>query len=349
MSCGDAGRLSAIDAVILALPETSGSALYGIVDLLSITAHMRRLPGGRHLHSQTIRPNIISLSRDYFRCNNSVPVAPDLDLYLDSEQKFNIVIVPEVWLNESGSFVGSYPTVMDWLRDQYKAGANIYSSCAGSILLAEAGLLDGKCATSHWMHEDLFKKDYPHVTFDQSPALVFSDHDGRLVTAGGSTSWHDLGIHIISRFCSQAAARWVAKFCLIKRHEEGQLPYAHLIPQRWHEDAEVASCEQWLTRHFDQPSIVWRAVAASSLTERTLKRRFKLATGLSLIEYVHRLRIEAAKFYLETTPCAVDDVAGRVGYEEAPFFRRLFKRYVGLTPRAYRQIFLPTEANGQSD
>lgn len=347
MSYRGAGRLAPIDAAILAVPETSGSALYGIVDLLAVTAHMQHLPGGRHIHGRTIRPNIISLSRDYFRCHNSAPVAPDLDM--DSGRKFNIVIVPEVWLDESGSFVGRYPDVMDWIRDQYKAGANIYSSCAGSILLAEAGLLDGKCATSHWMHEDLFRKDYPRVTFDQSPALVFSDSDGRLVTAGGSTSWHDLGIHIISRFCSQATARWVAKFCLLKRHEEGQLPYAHLIPQRWHEDADVANCEQWLTRHFDQPSIVSRAVAASCLTERTLKRRFKLATGLSLIDYVHRLRIEAAKSCLETTSCAVDDVAGRVGYEEAPFFRRLFKRHVGLTPRAYRQIFLPTEVYAQND
>lgn len=326
-----------IEAIIVALPETSGSALYGLVDLLSLTSHMSSLPGGREAYCRTIRPRIACLSASAFQCTNSTPVTPELEV--GSDEQFSIIIVPELWLTDLSSFFGKYPDLARWIRKQYESGSCIYSSCSGSLVLAESGILNGKHATSHWMHQELFKREYPLVEFDSSSIIVFSDADGRVVTAGGSTSWQDLALHIISRFCSINAARWVAKFSLINGHEEGQLPYAYLIPARQHQDAEINACEQWLASNYQEPAVVSKAVMASTLSERTLKRRFKQATGFSIMDYVHRLRIEAAKSHLEKTSATFEHIAGFVGYEETPFFRRLFKRYVGLTPKAYRQMF----------
>jgi transcriptional regulator GlxA family with amidase domain len=113
---------------------------------------------------------------------------------------------------------------MDWIRRQYKDGSTLYSACSGSVMLAETGLLDGCEATSHWGYQDLFSKRYPKVHFRPEPNLVFADAAGRIVTAGGTTSWHDLAIHIISRYGSPGEALRIAKVYLLKWHGEGQLP-----------------------------------------------------------------------------------------------------------------------------
>jgi transcriptional regulator GlxA family with amidase domain len=106
---------------------------------------------------------------------------------------------------------------------------------------------------------------------------------------------------------------------------------------RPHDDAVVRRCEKWLGQHFREPGAVARAVRVAGIPERTLKRRFRAATGLALIDYVQNLRIEEAKRLLEASPRAAEDISSDVGYEDASFFRRLFKRRTGVSPRQYRQ------------
>jgi transcriptional regulator GlxA family with amidase domain len=131
----------------------------------------------------------------------------------------------------------------------------------------------------------------------------------------------------------------IAKVYLLKLHEEGQLPYAALVRVRPHDDALVRRCEQWLAQHFGTPGAVARAVRFAGVPERTLKRRFKAATGLALIDYVQNLRIEEARRLLESSDRAADDICFEVGYEDPSFFRRLFKRRTGLGPAQYRRLF----------
>jgi transcriptional regulator GlxA family with amidase domain len=159
------------------------------------------------------------------------------------------------------------------------------------------------------------------------------------VTAGGTTSWHDLALHIIASRCSPGEALRVAKVYLLKTHPEGQLPYAPLVRDAPHADSVVRRCEAALKRDYLLPNPLQSAIVEAAIPERTLKRRFKTATGLSLIEYVQNLRIERAKALLETTRQAVDDIAAAVGYENPSFFRRLFKRRCGLAPAEYRRLF----------
>lgn len=206
-------------------------------------------------------------------------------------------------------------------------------------MLAESGLLDGCPATSHWGYQDLFRKQYPKVRFLPEPNLVFADSAGRIVTAGGTTSWHDLAIHIISRHASSGEALRIAKVYLLKWHGEGQLPYASLVRSAPHADSVVRKCEDWLKLNYKQTDAVPQVVTRAAIPERTLKRRFKAATGMSLIEYTQNLRIEEAKHLLESSPKPVDDVSTEAGYEDASFFRRLFKRLTGLTPSQYRRLF----------
>jgi transcriptional regulator GlxA family with amidase domain len=208
-------------------------------------------------------------------------------------------------------------------------------------MLAETGLLDGGDATSHWGYQDLFRRHYPRVRFRPEPNLCFADPAGRIVTAGGTTSWHDLALHIISRHVSPGEAMRIAKVYLLKWHDEGQLPYAPLVRPQPHPDAVVRGCEAWLRDHFRESGVVARVVGQAGVPERTLKRRFKQATGLALIDYVQNLRIEAAKHLLESSDQAVDEIGFAVGYEDPSFFRRLFRRRTGVTPGRYRRVFQP--------
>lgn len=330
---------AAIDALIVALPETAGSALYGMIDVLSSTGNLWESLVGSGEECTLIRPRIISTESGPFRCGNGIPIVPDVTVRGDPRAP--IVIVPEIWLRPEQTIKGRHAELMDWLRASYGRGAALYSACSGSILLAESGLLDNREATSHWGYQDLFRTQYPNVQFRAEPNLIFADRSGRIVTAGGTTSWHDLAIHIISRYCSPGAALRIAKVYLLKWHGEGQLPYASLVRRHHHADASVRACEKWLEGHFRLPNAVARSVEVSPLPERSLKRRFKQATGTTLIEYVQRLRIEEAKRLLETTPTAIDEISTEVGYEETAFFRRLFKRHTGLAPQEYRRLFAP--------
>lgn len=330
---------TAIDVLIVAVPETAGSALYGMVDVLLATGNIWETLVRSDAARTRFDVRIVSPDANSFRCGNGIPVTPDYSVADDPHA--SIVILPELWLGPDEHMEGRYPELIDWLRRRHKAGATLYSACSGALMLAATGLLDGCEATSHWGYQDLFRKQYPQVRFRAEPNLAFADVAGRIVTAGGTTSWHDLAIHIISRHCSPGEALRIAQVYLLKWHDEGQLPYATLVRRNPHADSVVRSCEDWLTTHFRDGDAIRKVVAQASIPERTLKRRFRSATGMTLIEYLQNLRVEKAKRLLEASQTPIDEISVEAGYEDASFFRRLFKRRTGMTPSQYRRLFQP--------
>ena len=332
-------RKDPVDVLIVAVPETAGSALYGMLDVLLAAGNIWQTLVRTGLEQTLFRVRIVSPTAESFACGNGIPVVPDCSVADNPEA--SILILPELWLGPDEDIHGRYPKLMDWIRRRYKEGSTLYSACSGSVMLAETGLLDGCEATSHWGYQDLFSKRYPKVRFRPEPNLLFADATGRIVTAGGTTSWHDLAIHIISRYSSPGEALRIAKVYLLKWHGEGQLPYAALVRRNPHADSVVRFCEQWLGEHYRETGVIKQIVELASIPERTLKRRFKVATGNTLIEYLQNLRIEAAKQLLESGQLPVDEISVEVGYEDPSFFRRLFKRRTGLTPSQYRRMFQP--------
>ncbi len=332
-------RKQPVDVLIVAVPETAGSALYGMVDVLSAAGNIWQTLVRTGTETALFRVRIVAPEREAFGCGNGVPVRPDC--CVDDDPHAGIVILPELWLGPDEDIQGRYPQLMDWIRRRYQQGATLYSACSGAIMLAETGLLDGCEATSHWGYQDLFRQRYPQIRFRPEPNLVFADPAGRIVTAGGTTSWHDLAIHIISRHCSPGEALRIAKVYLLKWHGEGQLPYATLVRRSPHADAVVRRCEDWLSKHFAEPHAIRQVIEFANIPERTLKRRFKAATGTTLIDYLQNLRVEEAKRLLEAGQTPVDEISVTAGYEDQSFFRRLFKRSTGLTPRDYRRMFQP--------
>jgi transcriptional regulator GlxA family with amidase domain len=339
MKSNPKSRVNPTEVLMVATPETAGSALYGLLDVLSASGNiwgtLSRLPDNQKF----FRVRIISTSSELFQCGNGIPIKPDFSVA--DQPSAAIVILSELWLEPDEDLHGRHPELIEWIARQYHNGATLYSACSGSVMLAETGLLDGKRATSHWGYEDLFRQSYPKVNFDPAPNMVYADAAGRIVTAGGTTSWHDLALHIIARHASPGEALRIAKVYLLKWHTEGELPYANLVRPLPHGDSIVRRCEDWMQENFRDPGAIPKVTTLAGIAQRTLKRRFKAATGCSLIEYLQNLRVEEAKTLLETSDLPVDEISYQAGYSDASFFRRLFKRLTGLTPSHYRKMFQP--------
>ena len=329
--------------MILAIPETAGSALYGMVDVLSSAGNLWQTLIRSDVQQTLFNVRIVSTTKAAFICGNDIPVQPHVSIHDDPSAQ--IIILPEMWLGPDESMQGRYPALLNWIQRKHEQGSEICSACSGSILLAETGLLNGRTATSHWGYQDLFKKNYPQIKFEPASNLVFADRAGKIITAGGTTSWHDLALHIIARYASPGEALHIAKVYLLKWHPEGQLPYSNLVRNTPHTDSLVKQCEQFLTDNHHEIDAIKKVIAVAGIPERTLKRRFKAATGSSLIEYIQNLRVEQAKHLLETCDTAIEEISATIGYLDTSFFRRLFKRLTGLSPGKYRQMF---EAVGNS-
>jgi transcriptional regulator GlxA family with amidase domain len=251
----------------------------------------------------------------------------------------DVIFIPSLWMAPGETFAGRHGALKEWIARQYRQGAMVCAACTGVLLLADTGLLDGEKATTHWAYEDSMRRSYPRIELQADKVMVESGADGRLVTSGSHATWYDVILHVISRTCGRDAAMETAKFFLLQWHTDGQLPYRVFQDPVQHGDAAIRACQEWLRKNFTQPNPVEAAEKQSGVAPRSFKRRFKSATGMTVIDYVQRLRVEQAKALLEGGDATVDDIGWRVGYEDVAFFRRLFKRLTGLTPREYRKKF----------
>ena len=322
---------------ILALPETTASVVYGMYDLfLSAGRDWGWIVGGEP-GLPVFRLQVVSSRRESFRAANDVLIAPQATL--DDCAFPDVVCVPEIAVPPGAPLQGRFTAEIAWLRRCYDNGAMLATACSGAMLLAEGGLLDGEEATTHWAYCDVLKRGYPLVKVRAQRALVVSGEGHRLVMAGGGTSWLDLALYLIARFSNVDIAMQAARINLIDWHGIGQQPFARLARTRQAEDAVIGRCQVWLAEHYHEPSPVAAMVRLSGLAERSFKRRFRQATGMSPLEYVHTLRLEEAKHLLETGTQPIEAIANEVGYEDAGFFSRLFRRSVTLSPAQYRKRF----------
>lgn len=327
-----------VDIAILAFPEVTASVVFGMYDLfLSAGRDWGKLVEGRP-GASLMRPRIVSAHPATFAAGNGIPITPEVSL--DDCKAPAIVCVPEVLVLPSEPLTGgSFAREIEWLKGCYAGGATVATACSGAVLLAETGLLSGLDATTHWAFCDELQSRYPDIRVHPKRSLVITGEGQRLVMAGGGTSWLDLALYLIARHAGVEVAMQTARINLIDWHAIGQQPFARLAGSRQSEDAVIARCQQWIANNYRERSPVAAMARISGLPERSFKRRFKQATGMPPLEYVHTLRIEEAKQMLEAGSDPVEAIANDVGYEDAGFFSRLFRRKVSLGPAEYRKRF----------
>lgn len=227
------------------------------------------------------------------------------------------------------------PSVLQALRAAWDRGARVTSICTGAFVLAAAGLLDGRRATTHWRGTLELSRRYPAVTVE--PDVLFVD-EGRIVTSAGASAGLDMCLHLVRRDYGQAAAAHAARLAVAPLNRDGgQAQFIlHEAPRA---NDSLASLLDWMSTHLDKELDVDALACRAHMSPRTFARRFREQTGTTPLQWLLSVRVRRAQELLETTRRSIDDVALRSGFESPVTFRARFRKLVGISPRAYRLRF----------
>jgi transcriptional regulator GlxA family with amidase domain len=257
-------------------------------------------------------------------------------LKLKKSEPYDLIIVPAMFSNKIEEVVQKEKKIITWLKQQFDRNTELASICVGSFLLAATGLLDGKKATTNWMFADLFRKKYPHVIVEDDKIIV---DQGRIYTCGGAFSFTTFMIYLVEKFCGHEVAITASKILMINMHQQPQTSFSIFQFQKDHADDEIAMVQQYMEKNYTSPITVKDMAAISNMSPRNLSRRFEHATSNTPLQYLQRFRIENAKKMLENKNYGIEQVATKCGYEDISFFRKVFKRHVGMTPREYKEKY----------
>lgn len=247
----------------------------------------------------------------------------------------DIIVVPASGLDFDKQFARN-AVLLPWLRDWYEKGAYIAGVCSGAAFLAEAGLLDGRLATTHWGVAAELARRYPRV--DWRPGMFITE-DRRILCSGGVYAAIDLSIYLVSKFCGHEVALNCAQSLLVNMPRSHQSGYAVLPLSKPHADTRIRAIESYMEQNYAQELSVETLAARANMSSRNFIRRFKAATGRLPGNYLQGLRISVARKMLEEGVSNVQTVSLAVGYADVAFFRSLFKRFTDMAPGEYRVRF----------
>jgi transcriptional regulator GlxA family with amidase domain len=250
-------------------------------------------------------------------------------------ERTDIIIVPTMGLELDLKII-EHSVIQPWLKHHYARGAYIAGVCMGAAYLAEAGLLDGRTATTHWALGADFARRYPKV--DWRPDMIVTE-DSRLLCSGGLTAAADVSLYLVEKLCGHDVAVQTAKALLLNMPRSSQSGYSMLPLSPEHNDDAIRAAEAHLQRNFKSDVTMDDLAGQVGMSSRTFLRRFKAATGRLPGAYLQAVRVEIAKGMLECDRSSVQTIANAVGYEDVSFFRSLFKRITGMTPGDYRTHF----------
>jgi transcriptional regulator GlxA family with amidase domain len=203
-------------------------------------------------------------------------------------------------------------------------------------MLAHMGLLNGRSATTQWSYSELMATRFPEICVDTDELIIDL---GDVVTAGGVMAWLDLGLKLVDRYLGPVVMMRTAQFFLIDPAGRQQRFYANFSPPLHHGDAAILKVQIWLQTVSSEPITIDKMAAKAKLGQRTFLRRFQKATGFTPTEYLQHLKVQRARELLEFTTLSMKEISWKVGYEDTGFFRKTFKKIIGLPPVDYRRRF----------
>jgi len=257
------------------------------------------------------------------------------DATLDEAGAVDICIVPPLQGAISDAVLNNRETVA-WLARHHRQGGEVASLCLGAALLAAAGLLDGQEAVVHWAAQNLYANLFPSVQWVTDRVVMAGNG---VYTSGGSFSAAHLVLHLVEKYTDRGTAIWCAKFFQLDWSRQSQLPFAVFMGSKDHADQVVRAVQAYIEGSYPEKIAVDELASRHAMGRRTLERRFRQATGHSIVEYLQRVRVEAAKQRLESTRKSVAEVMYEVGYNDTKAFREIFSKYCGLSPVSYRERY----------
>lgn len=226
--------------------------------------------------------------------------------------------------------------LVNWIEQQYIKGAEVASICTGAFLLASTGLLDGKTCSTNWAVADSFKKMFPAVNLQVDKLIT--DEQG-IYTNGGAYSFLNLIIYLVEKYNGRQTAIYCSKVFQVEMDKQSQSPFIIFKGQKSHGDEIIEQAQAYIESHWDEKISMEYLSAKYAVGRRNFDRRFNKATGNTPVEYMQRVKIEAAKKSFETTRKTVNEVMYDVGYSDAKAFREVFRKITGLSPLEYRSRY----------
>jgi transcriptional regulator GlxA family with amidase domain len=325
-----------IEVTVCFLDETFSSTAIGPMEVFRHAGELWNvLTGARP--DPPFRVTTASVGGRPVNCDGGLRIQPQAAL--TAIRKSDLIFIPSTGPSID-DVVERNAAVIPWLKRWHKRGTDIASVCSGVGLVAAAGLLDGKRATTHWGLAEQFRKKYPRVKW--MPEMMVTEDRG-FYCGGGVNASLDLGLYLVERYCGHEIAMQTAKALLIETPRAWQAGFAIVPLKIEHSDEAISTAQEWLHKNFHYNFPLEAPAHQVGMSMRNFVRRFKQATGDSPLIYLQKLRVSAAKRLLESDHRTMQEIGDAVGYQDLAFFRQLFQRHTGVSPSAYRRRFGITE------
>jgi transcriptional regulator GlxA family with amidase domain len=257
------------------------------------------------------------------------------DVTFNEVEKTDLIIIPAVNGNME-EVIEMNKGFFPWINFQYRNGAEVASMCVGTFLLAATGLLKGKKCSTHWLAHNEFRRMFPDVTL--VPDRIITDEQG-IYSSGGASSFWNLVLYLIEKYAGRDIAISCAKIYAVEINRDSQSPFIIFSGEKAHDDEPVKYVQSFIENNFGKKISVDQLATLTALGRRNLERRFKKATSNTVVEYIQRVKIEAAKKSLETSGENISEVMYSVGYTDSKAFRNIFKKVTGVSPVEYRNRY----------
>lgn len=250
-------------------------------------------------------------------------------------KRTDLIIIPSLNHNYKQAVENNQPLI-DWISRQYRNGAEVASICTGAFLLAAAGILEGKQCSTHWSASHEFRELYPGVNL--VPDKLITDEQG-IYTNGGAYSFLNLVIYLVEKYFDRETALFCAKVFQIDLDRHSQSEFILFSGQKKHDDVMVKKAQAYIEKNTKERLSIEALSSKFNVGRRNFDRRFIKATGNTPVEYIQRVKMEAAKKAFETNRKSIHEVMYEVGYNDAKAFREVFRKITGLSPLEYKKKY----------
>lgn len=276
---------------------------------------------------------LVGLSKEVLLNQGSFSV--HVDELLKDVRKTDLIFVPAL-SGDLPAALKKNEAYIPWIVKQHAMGAEVASLCIGAFLLASTGLLNGKKCSTHWIYANEFREMFPEITLVDD--RIITEEDG-LYSSGGATSYFNLLVYLIEKYAGREMAILIAKFFAIEIDRKSQSPFVMFSGQKKHEDESIKQAQEFIEKNVTERISVEELAVRFAIGRRHFERRFKKATNNTPVEYIQRVKIEAAKKYLENSRKNVNEIMYEVGYSDTKAFRTVFKKITGLSPIDYKNKY----------
>ncbi len=316
-------------ATFLVIEDMLATSITLPIEMLNLAESAAK---GHDRHAMRLNIASASVRREAVKTRSGFTL--QADLVLDNIAHTDMVIIPSLWRNPR-PILRKHPEIVAWLKALNEQGTTLIAVGTGVCFLAEAGVLSGKAATTHWHYFDQFQRDYPDIDLKRQ---YFITQAGNIYCAASVNAVADLTVHFIHRTYGKDIANQVQRNFSheIRRPYESTSFYDDKY--RLHPDESIVQAQIWLQDNSQREIFLKDVAARFDMSVRSFNRRFKAATGKTPLQYLQEIRIDMAKDLLQTSNLSVSEIAYKVGYQDIGFFSSLFKKQLSTTPSEYRSI-----------